>query len=226
MRGVTILLVEDEENLRKLIKAYLSKEGAEILEAPDGKIALDLFESNNIDLVILDIMLPEYDGWSVCKRIREKSDLPVLMLTARNDEDDKLFGFELGADDYMTKPFSLKELVARTKALLKRSLKKEQLKDAITLGSLKLERSSHKVFLEGKELELSPKEYDLLDYFIVNRNQALTREMILDGVWGYDYYGDLRTVDTHVKRLRQKLQSYGDNITTVRGTGYRFEVES
>lgn len=224
MKGITILVVEDEENLRKLIKAYLQKEGFRVLEAADGDVSMEWLISEKVDLVILDIMLPNSDGWSVCKKIRESSGIPVLMLTARSQEQDKLFGFELGADDYMTKPFSVKELVARTKALLKRSKKEEEIKDILEINDLLIDKKSHRVFLKGEPVELNPKEYDLLLFFVINKNLALTREMILDGVWGFDYYGDLRTVDTHVKRLRQKMGGAGEYITTLRGTGYRFEV--
>ncbi len=225
MKNKKILLVEDEKSLRQLIKTYFLKEGAEVIESEDGRIALENFENNDFDLIVLDIMLPEYDGWSVCKRIREKSDIPILMLTARSEENDKLFGFELGADDYMTKPFSLKELIARSKALIKRSKKEIEMKDILIIDNIKIDRLSHKVFIDNTEIDFSPKEYDLLNYFVINKNQALSREMILDGVWGYDYFGDLRTVDTHIKRLRQKLEDHGDKIVTVRGFGYRFEVK-
>ncbi len=200
MIGANILLVEDEEKLRKLVSTYLKKEGINVFEAADGEAALTAFNENQINIVILDIMLPKYDGWTICKRIREVSNIPILILTARNDESDKLFGFDLGADDYMTKPFSLKELVARVKALLKRS--RQQVSDeVIVIDSLVIDKKSHRVHLNEQPLALSPKEYDLLLFFIHNKNQALSREVILDGVWGYDYYGDLRTVDTHVKRL-------------------------
>ncbi len=223
MIGANILLVEDEEKLRKLVSTYLKKEGINVFEAADGEAALAVFSENQIHIVILDIMLPKYDGWTICKRIREVSNIPILILTARNDESDKLFGFDLGADDYMTKPFSLKELVARVKALLKRS--RQQVSDeVIAIENLVIDKKSHKVQLNEQPLALSPKEYDLLLFFIHNKNQALSREVILDGVWGYDYYGDLRTVDTHVKRLRQKIQPMGEYIATVRGFGYRFEV--
>ena len=225
MKNKKILLVEDEKSLRQLIKTYFLKEGAEVIESEDGRIALENFENNDFDLIVLDIMLPEYDGWSVCKRIREKSDIPILMLTARSEENDKLFGFELGADDYMTKPFSLKELIARSKALIKRSKKEIEMKDILIIDNIKIDRLSHKVFIDNTEIDFSPKEYDLLNYFVINKNQALSREMILDGVWGYDYFGDLRTVDTHIKRLRQKLEDHRDKIVTVRGFGYRFEVK-
>lgn len=227
MKNIKVLLTEDEESLRKLMKAYYIKEGASVLEARDGQEALKVFKEEKIDIVILDIMLPKYDGWTVCKKIREESDVPILMLTARSEENDKLLGFELGADDYMTKPFSLKELMARSKVLLKRSQKYNQgidVDNIININGLKIDKNSRKVYIDENEVELSPKEYELLSYFVINTNQALSREMILDGVWGYDYYGDLRTVDTHVKRLRQKLEEYGKRIVTVRSFGYRFEV--
>lgn len=219
------MLVEDEEKLRKLVSTYLKKEGINVFEARDGEEALSLFDETHMNIVILDIMLPKYDGWTICKRIREASNIPILILTARNDESDKLFGFDLGADDYMTKPFSLKELVARVKALLKRS-QQQVSHEIIKIGELIIDKKSHKVSVNNNNLPLSPKEYDLLLFFTHNKNQALSRELILDGVWGYDYYGDLRTVDTHVKRLRQKLQTMGDVIVTVRGYGYRFEVQA
>lgn len=219
----TVLLVEDEKNLRKLIVAYLKREMIDVVEAVDGREALELWEENKYDLVILDVMLPEYDGWTVCKRIRQNSHVPIIMLTARAEESDKLFGFDLGVDDYVTKPFSVKELVARVKALLKRS-NRQLLTEIIEVGELKVDKKMHQAFLNDEPIDLTPKEYDLLLVFLHNRNQALTREIILDSVWGYDYYGDLRTVDTHVKRLRKKLRHMGKQIITVRGLGYRFEV--
>ena len=219
----TVLLVEDEKNLRKLIVAYLKREMIDVVEAVDGREALELWEENKYDLVILDVMLPEYDGWTVCKRIRQNSHVPIIMLTARAEESDKLFGFDLGVDDYVTKPFSVKELVARVKALLKRS-NRQLLTEIIEVEELKVDKKMHQAFLNDEPIDLTPKEYDLLLVFLHNRNQALTREIILDSVWGYDYYGDLRTVDTHVKRLRKKLGHMGKQIITVRGLGYRFEV--
>ncbi len=224
MVGANILIVEDEEKLRKLIAVYLKKEMINVFEAADGAAALQLWQENDIHLVVLDIMLPQYDGWTICKRIRETSTVPIIMLTARSEESDKLFGFELGADDYMTKPFSVKELMARIKALLKRSQQQVSV-EIIELGILRIDKKSHQVYLNQELLNLSPKEYDLLLYFAHNQNLALSRESLLDGVWGYDYYGDLRTVDTHVKRLRHKLKDYGKRIVTVRGIGYRFEVK-
>jgi len=221
--GANILIVEDEDKLRRLINTYLKREMANVFEASNGEEALAQFQCRDIDLIILDIMLPKYDGWTICKRIRENSMVPILILTARAEESDKLFGFELGADDYMTKPFSPKELVARSKALLRRSKKSISL-EVLKFEGLTIDKKSHKVFVADKQIILSPKEYDLLIYFIHNKNQALSREVLLDGVWGYDYYGDLRTVDTHIKRLRQKLEVAGNRIKTVRGLGYRFEV--
>lgn len=224
MVGANILVVEDEEKLRKLISMYLRREMVNVIEAANGQEALDKWNENEVHLVVLDVMLPLYDGWTICKRIREASTVPIIMLTARGEENDKLFGFELGVDDYITKPFSVKELVARIKALLKRSQQQVSL-EIVELEDLKVDKKSHKVTINQQLLNLSPKEYDLLLYFIHNKNQALSREVLLDGVWGYDYYGDLRTVDTHVKRLRQKLMEFGDRIVTVRGVGYRFEVK-
>ncbi|KAB3531801.1 response regulator [Alkaliphilus serpentinus] len=224
MVGANILIVEDEDKLRRLVATYLKREMVNVYEASNGEEAFQQLENKDMDLIILDIMLPKYDGWTICKRVRENSIVPILILTARAEESDKLFGFELGADDYMTKPFSPKELVARVKALLRRS-KKNIASEVLNIQELTIDKRSHKVFVGGKEIQLSPKEYDLLIYFIHHKNQALSRENLLDGVWGYDYYGDLRTVDTHVKRLRHKIGDASDKIKTVRGLGYRFEVE-
>lgn len=222
MPNPCILVIEDEEKLRKLVATYLKREQFQVLEAADGTEGMDTFENNPVDLVILDIMMPGYDGWTVCRRIRETGKVPVILLTARGEENDKLMGFELGADDYVTKPFSVKELMARTKALLKRSGLKT-VEKRYEINSLSVDTARHHVEVEGKTLELTPKEYDLLLVFLKNRNQALERETILNQVWGYDYYGDFRTVDTHVKRLRQKLGDAGFMIQTVRGVGYLFE---
>lgn len=218
-----ILIVEDENRLRKLVAKYLSKEGYKIFEAKDGREALDIWAEEHVDLIILDIMMPEIDGWSVCRNIRQESDVPIIMLTARSEESDKIFGFELGIDQYVTKPFSTKELLARVKALLKK-IGKKVIDEKIVVNEVKVDNKTHQVMVKNKEIELTPTEYNLLLYFIENSNIALSREQILDRVWGYDYYGDIRTVDTHVKRLRKKLTSEGDNIVTVRGIGYRFEV--
>lgn len=223
MIGLNILIVEDEEKLRKLIAAYFKREMANVFEAKDGREALEVWNERNYHMVILDIMLPEYDGWTVCNRMRDSSDVPIIFLTSRSEEEDKLFGFDLGADDYMTKPFSPKELIARAKALLKRSHQNSQ-EEIICIDSLKIDKKTHQVFLADEELHLTPKEYDLLLFFIQHKNQALSRSCILDGVWGFDYYGDLRTVDTHVKRLRKKLLTFGGQILTIRSFGYRLEV--
>lgn len=220
----TILLVEDELRIRFLLRDYFKKEKFNILEACDGEEALDIFSKNEIDLVILDIMMPKVDGFTVCRSIREVSTVPVILLTAKSEEDDKLLGYELGADDYMTKPFSPKVLVAKAKALLKRtdSSKDSNFKD---YNGLKINSLSHVVTLNGEELSFSPKEYDLLIYLTSNEGIALSRDKILDNVWGFDYYGDIRTVDTNIKRLREKLSDKSHYITTVRGSGYKFEVK-
>jgi len=222
MNHKKILIVEDESRMRRLISDYLKREGYVIIEAENGKKALEIFNSDKIDLIILDIMLPEYDGWTVCREIRKSSNVPIIILTARSEESDELFGFDLGADEYITKPFSPKILVARVRALLKRSYKRVSSK--MSFNGLEVDIAAHKVFVEGKEIEMTPKEYELLVYMIENEGTALSREQILNNVWGYDYFGDLRTVDTHVKRLRIKLKGKSKYIQTVRGVGYRFEV--
>lgn len=218
-----ILIVEDESRMRRLISDYLKREDYNIIEAENGRKALEIFNSEEIDLIILDIMMPEYDGWTVCREIRKSSNTPIIMLTARSEESDELFGFELGADEYITKPFSPKILVARVKALLKRTYSKSITK--LSFDGLEIDTNGHKVFVQGEEVEMTLKEYELLSFMIENNGTALTREQILNGVWGYDYFGDLRTVDTHVKRLRIKLKNKNKFIQTVRGVGYRFEVK-
>ncbi|CAH2214637.1 response regulator transcription factor [Tepidibacter aestuarii] len=219
-----ILIADDEKRMRKLVSDFLKKEGYFIIEANDGEQALDIFEQeNDIDLVILDVMMPKYDGWMVCRKIRNKSSVPIIMLTARSEEFDELFGFEMGADEYVKKPFSPKILVARVNALLRRS--KEVEKEIQEFGKLKIDDNAKVVYLEDEVTELSPKEYELLLYMINNKGVALSREQILNNVWGYDYFGELRTVDTHINRLRIKLENQSDLIHTVRGIGYRFEVE-
>lgn len=224
MNTKKILVAEDEEKIRELLILYLKKEGYSVYGARNGKEALEIFDREEPDALILDVMMPEYDGWTILKRIRKKSSLPILMLTAREEEEDKLFGFELGADDYVTKPFSVKEVVARVKALLKRG--KDSMEDrTLTYGKLLLDREQHEAWIEEEKLSLTPKEFDLLQYFLENKAQALTRDQILNRVWGFDYYGDLRTVDTHVKRLRKKMGALGEKIVTVRGIGYRLEEE-
>lgn len=224
MYAINILIAEDEERLRKLIGKYLKNEGYNIFEASNGKEAIQIFEEEAIDLVILDVMMPLVDGWHTCKTIRKISNVPIIMLTARSEEDDKILGFELGVDDYVTKPFSTRELLARVKALLKRSGKTEA-KEELNIGSLVIKTPSRTVEAQGEEIALSPKEYDLLLYFTDHPNRALSREQILNRVWGYDFFGDGRTVDTVIKRLRKKLGDEGERIQTVRSIGYLFEVE-
>lgn len=215
-----ILVVDDEWKIRKLIKDYLVREGYSVDEAGDGEEGLELFFQTTYDIVILDIMMPKIDGWSVCRKIREESQVPIIMLTARADESDQLFGFELETDEYMIKPFNPKLLVAKVKALLRRDEKIVD-KTYLEFGDLIIDTSKREVKLGDVILELTPKEYDLLYFFIENKGLALSREKILNSVWGWDYFGDSRTVDTHIKRLRKKI---GDNfIQTVRGFGYKFE---
>lgn len=220
----TILLVEDEIRIRFLLRDYFHKENFNVLEASNGREALELFSNNIIDLIILDIMMPEVDGLTVCKSIREISTLPIILLTAKSEEEDKLLGYDLGADDYITKPFSPKVLVAKVKALLKRTDSHKDL-SIINYNGLKINKLSHEVIVDDKEINLSPKEFDLLLFLVSNEGIALSRDKILDNVWGMDYYGDIRTVDTNIKRLREKLLSKSEYISTVRGSGYKFEVK-
>ena len=221
-----ILIVEDELRIRILLRDYFKKDGFSIVEASDGQEALKAFSENNIDLVILDIMMPKINGFEVCKTIRSVSNIPIILLTAREEEEDKLHGYDLGADDYVTKPFSPKVLVAKVKALLKRTLSDNINKNLSNFDGLKINKLSHEVTLDGTQLSLSPKEYDLLLYLTSNKGIALSRDKILDNVWGYDYFGDIRTVDTNIKRLREKLLHKSSYITTVRGSGYKFEVKN
>lgn len=224
MAAKKILVVDDEMLIRKLVKDFLKKEGYEILEAGDGKKALDIFlENEDISLIILDVMMPEYDGWTVCREVRKVSKVPVIMLTARSEEFDELYGFELGVDEYITKPFSPNILVARVNAVLRRS---EGQKDNIkSFDGLIVDEQARTVFIENNEVDLSPKEYEMLLYLIENMGKALSREQILNQVWGYDYFGGLRTVDTHINRLRIKLSGKENYVQTVRGFGYKFEVK-
>jgi len=220
-----VLIVEDEKRIRDVIADYFKVAKYDVLEAEDGKAALDIFEENEVDLVILDIMMPELDGWSVCKRIRKKSDVPLMFLTSRSDEDDKLMGFEFGADEYVTKPFSPKVLVARANALLDRmDRSKGIVKDEICAGSISVNTAGRLVTLGGERITIAPKEYELLIYMIENQGIVLTREKILEKVWGYDYFGDDRAVDTHIKKLRKALGIYSKYIHTVLRVGYKFEV--
>ncbi|PFB50151.1 DNA-binding response regulator [Bacillus thuringiensis] len=221
----TVLLVEDERRLREVVSDYFRNEGFEVIEAEDGKKALELFAEHEIDLIMLDIMLPEIDGWSVCRRIRKESAVPIIMLTARSDEDDTLLGFELGADEYVTKPFSPKVLVARAKTLLKRAdgavgVAEE---NAMSLAGIEVNRLSRTVLVDGEEIILTHKEFELLVYLMENKGIVLSRQHLLDQLWGYDYYGDDRTVDTHIKKLRNKLGDKAKHIGTVIRVGYKFE---
>ena len=223
MYQVHILVVEDEERLRKLVRKYLLLEGYNVHEAANGMEAMDVFETETIDLVVLDVMMPYKNGFEVARDIRKSSQVPIIMLTARSEEEDKLQGFDLGIDDYVTKPFSTRELMARIKALLKRT-NVTATSEKIQIGDLTIDTAARRILLRGEDVTFSPKEYDCLMYFVDNPNQALSREQILNRVWGFDYFGEDRTVDTVIKRLRKKLEEEGNRIQTVRGVGYRFEV--
>ena len=224
MEKLKVLVVDDESRMRKLVRDFLVKKDFIVLEAEDGAQAVDIFFSTkDISLIILDVMMPKMDGWQVCREIRELSDVPIIMLTAKSDERDELLGFDLGVDEYISKPFSPKILVARVEAILRRS---NLLNDdsIITAGEITMNKSAHEVTVEGKPVELSFKEFELLNYFMDNQGLALSREKILNSVWNYDYFGDARTIDTHVKKLRSKLGKEGDYIKTIWGMGYKFEV--
>lgn len=222
-----ILVVDDEARLRKLVHDFLVRADYEVLEASDGNEALDLFYANNdISLIILDVMMPHKNGYQVLSEIREESDVPVIMLTARGEEEDELLGFSSGADEYISKPFSPKVLVARVGALLKRSSGGEsQPSSNISIGGIELSVDAHEVHIDGKLIELSVKEFELLEFFIRNKGLALSREKILNSVWDYDYFGDARTIDTHVKKLRSKMGDKGSYIKTIWGMGYKFEID-
>jgi two-component system response regulator ResD len=223
MSGIKILIADDEVRMRKLVADFLKKEGYEIVEAEDGKQALQLFnDTPDFKLVILDVMMPGYDGWTVCREIRKNSPVPIIMLTARGEENDELFGFDLGADEYITKPFSPMILVARVQALIRRV--SNVTKSTKVYNGMEIDESGRVVRIEGERVDLSPKEFELLVYLAVNEGIALSREQILNSVWDYDYFGDARTVDTHIKKLRLKLGTKADYIQTVRGLGYKFEV--
>lgn len=225
MSGTTILIVDDEQRMRKLVRDYMIREGYRVLEAADGRQALDLFnnEGNNISLIILDVMMPEIDGWQVCAQIRKSSRVPIIMLTAKSDERDELRGFELGVDEYVTKPFSPRTLSARVNAILRRTLGTAADK-TLEAGGIVMDKSAHIVTIDGNPVDLSFKEFELLQYFMENNGIALSRERILNSVWNYDYYGDARTIDTHVKKLRSKLGDKAALIKTVWGIGYKFEA--
>ena len=224
MAAQKILVVDDEARMRKLVADFLVRDGYEVLEAGDGEKAMDLFYADkDIALVILDVMMPKMDGWQVLREIRESSQVPVVMLTARADEKDELRGFELGVDEYVTKPFSPRTLVARVNAILRRTGGKEE-NDRIELSGIVLDKSAHQVTIDGEPVELSFKEFELLEYFMENNKIALSREKILNHVWNYDYFGDARTIDTHVKKLRSKLGAKGELIKTIWGMGYKLEA--
>lgn len=225
MEGTYILVVDDESRMRKLLKDFLSAKGYHILEAEDGEKALEVFEENRnkVKLVLLDVMMPKLDGWSVLRKIRQESNLPVIMLTARGEEQDELFGFELGVDEYIAKPFSPKILVARVEAILKRVYgDTKEIKD---YDGITIDQEGRTVKVDGKPVDLSLREYELLKYLLDNENIALSRDKILNNVWNYDYYGDSRTIDSHIKKIRHKLGKKGKYIETIRGIGYKFEIK-
>ncbi len=224
MENLKILVVDDESRMRKLVKDFLVKKEFEVLEAVDGEEAIDLFFSQkDISLVLLDVMMPKMDGWEVCREIRKFSKVPIVMLTAKGEERDELLGFELGVDEYISKPFSPKILVARVEALLRRT-KNIDKNDILSAGSIEINKVAHLVKIAGIDIDLSFKEFELLTYFVENQGIALSREKILNSVWNYDYFGDARTIDTHVKKLRNKLGDKADYIKTIWGMGYKFEV--
>ena len=225
MEGMYILIVDDESRMRKLLKDFLSAKGYSILEAEDGENAIEVFEENinKIKLVLLDVMMPKLDGWTVLRKIRQESNLPVIMLTARGEEQDELFGFELGVDEYISKPFSPKILVARVESILKRVYgDAKQIKD---YDGITIDQDGRTVKVDGKTVDLSLREYELLKYLLDNENIALSRDKILNNVWNYDYYGDSRTIDSHIKKIRHKLGKKGKYIETIRGIGYKFEIK-
>ena len=226
MDKLKILVVDDESRMRKLVKDFLTKSGYEVLEAGDGEEAVDLFyKEKDIALIILDVMMPKMDGWQVCREIRQYSKIPVIMLTAKSDERDELLGFELGVDEYISKPFSPKILVARVEAILRRTGVANP-GEKLEAGGIVIDKAAHLATLDGRTMELSYKEFELLTYFLENRGIALSREKILNHVWNYDYFGDARTIDTHVKKLRSKMGDKGEFIKTIWGRGYKFEVDA
>lgn len=223
MERLRVLVVDDESRMRKLVKDFLSRSNFEVLEAENGEQAVDIFfEQKDISLIILDVMMPKMDGWQVCREIRKFSKIPIIMLTAKSDEKDELLGFELGVDEYISKPFSPKILVARVEAIVRRTIPTSD--DTMEIGGIVIDKAAHEVKIDGEPIELSVKEFELLTYFITNKGVALSREKILNNVWNYDYFGDARTIDTHVKKLRSKMGDKGDYIKTIWGMGYKFEV--
>lgn len=224
MDKLKILVVDDESRMRKLVRDFLVKQNYDVLEAENGEQAVDIFfESKDVALIILDVMMPKMDGWQTCREIRQYSKVPIIMLTAKSDEKDELLGFELGVDEYISKPFSPKILVARVEAILRRANALED--EIMEAGGIVLDKAAHQVKIDGVNIDLSFKEFELLNYFVTNQGVALSRERILNNVWNYDYFGDARTIDTHVKKLRSKMGPKGDFIKTIWGMGYKFEVE-
>lgn len=226
MEQIKILVVDDEMRIRKLVGDFLRKSGYQVIEAADGSEALDIyFAQPDIALVILDVMMPKTDGWQVCKELRAYSKVPIIMLTAKSEERDELLGFELGVDEYITKPFSPKILVARVEAILRRTLQSDS-GEVLEIGGIVVDQSAHSVLIDGTPVDLSYKEFELLVFFMENKGIALSREKILNSVWNYDYYGDARTIDTHVKKLRSKMGEKGDMIKTIWGLGYKLSADS
>lgn len=224
MNSLKILVVDDESRMRKLVNDFLSKKGYEVIEAADGEEAVERFYmEKDIALIILDIMMPKMDGWQVCREIRKESKVPIVMLTAKSEEHDELLGFELGVDEYISKPFSPKILVARVDALLRRTNKLDT-SEVVEAGNILIDKAAHQIKVNGENVDLSFKEFELLVYFVENKGIALSREKILNNVWNYDYFGDARTIDTHVKKLRSKLGDCGEYIKTIWGMGYKFEI--
>ena len=225
MDSLKVLMVDDESRMRKLVSDFLTRKGYQVIEAGDGEEAIDKFyEDKNISLVILDVMMPKMNGWDTCRQIRKNSNVPIIMLTAKSDEASELNGFDCGADEYISKPFSPKILTARVDALIRRSYSIDS-SEMIDVGGIVINKAAHIVKINDEEIELSFKEFELLTYFVDNKGIALSREKILNNVWNYDYFGDARTIDTHVKKLRKKLGDKGDYIKTIWGMGYKFEVE-
>jgi DNA-binding response OmpR family regulator len=221
-----ILIVDDEEKIREVIREYAEFEGYEIEEASDGMEAVNICKIKDFDIIIMDIMMPKLDGYSAAKEIRKSKKIPILMLSARGEEYDKLFGFEIGIDDYVVKPFSPKEVMARVRVIINRNKSKEELNRRLVFDGLEIDFDGRNVFVDGKKAEMTPKEYDLLFYMVKNKNIALSREKLLNEIWGFDFFGDDRTVDTHIKMLRNSLGKYRDFIVTLRGLGYKFEYDN
>lgn len=225
MDKIKVLVVDDESRMRKLVNDFLSRKNYEVIEAGDGEEAIDIFYADKgISLIILDVMMPKMDGWEVCRQIRKDSKVPIIMLTAKGEENDELTGFDCGADEYISKPFSPKILTARVDALIRRTYQIDS-SEVVEIGGIEIDKAAHQVKIDGQEIELSYKEFELLSYFVENKGIALSREKILNNVWNYDYYGDARTIDTHVKKLRKKMGDKGDYIKTIWGMGYKFIVD-